>query len=118
MTLSTTARNAAVDAIAALLNTGTLVFSTSVDGEVATCTFGATAFAGASSGSAAANAITADTNATGGTITKCFLKSSGLATIITVTVGTSGTDLIMASPTVGGGDTVSVPSLSLTQPAS
>jgi hypothetical protein len=120
VTLETVARNALVDSIGGSLNSGTLEFQTSGSVEVATCTFGADAFPGASGGSAAANTISDDTNATGGVITKCVWKASGGAAWLTCTVTATGGggDITMTSTTVAAGDTVHVTSLTLTQPAS
>jgi len=62
ITLSTAARNAAADAVVDLIDGGTgagnLVFQTSGDVEVATLAFSATAFGGASSGTATAFRMT------------------------------------------------------------
>lgn len=120
MTLETNARNAAVNAVAALLNSGTMEFQTAGSNEVATATFGATAFGASSSGTAAANAITSDTDATGGTIAKCVLKTSGGVAVLTATCSlvAGGGDLELTSLVIGAGDTVAVSSLTLTQPAS
>ncbi len=118
--LTTATRNALADVIGPLLNSGTAEFQTSGDVEVATCTFGATAFGAATAGVATANAIADDTNATGGTIEHVKLKNS------------SGTEILEAdaTPTGGGGsfegatlviaaaETVSITSLTITQPAS
>lgn len=119
-TLATAARNAAADAIAALLNGGHLRFETSGNNEVATCPLAATAFGAASTGVATAAAITADTSATGGTVDHALLRSSASATIITLTctVTGGGGDIELTSLTIGAGDTVSVTSLTLTVPAS
>ena len=72
VTHSTAARNAATDAVTALISTsGKLVFRISPSTvaspgtAVATLSFSSTAFGASSSGTATANAITADTNATG-----------------------------------------------------
>lgn len=119
-TLSTTGRNAACDAIVDLLDSGTIVFETSANNEVATCTFGATAFGAASTGVATANAITSDTSATGGTIDHAVLKTSGAAAILTLTctVTGGGGDLTGTSLSIGAGDTVSISALTVTVPAS
>ena len=119
-TLATATRNASLNAITALLNNGTLVFTTSGDVEVATLTFGATAFATAADGVATANAITSDTSATGGTIAKYKLVSSGAATIISgnVTLTGGGGDFQAASLVISASQTVAVGSLTITMPAS
>jgi hypothetical protein len=122
MTLDDAARNAAVNAVTALLDSGVLVFEDSTDTEVATCTFGSTAFDPAGSGSAEAAAITNDSDATGGTVDHCMLRSSpaplGTADIMELTCGLTGTDLTLTSLTITTGDIVSVTSLTLAQPAS
>ena len=120
MTLEDIARNAAVDAIAALCNSGTMEFQTSGDNEVAICTFGATAFGGAASGTATANAISDDADATGGTIDHCVFKKSDTSPILeaTCTLSGGGGDLILTSLVIGVDDVVSVTSLTMTQPAS
>lgn len=120
-TLSTAGRNAACDAVTALVDVsgpGNLVFRTSGDVEVATLPFSATAFGAASSGVCTAATITSDTSATGGTTTKATLEDGAASIVITATVGTSGNDINLSSTTIGAGDTVSVSSLTVTMPAS
>ena len=120
-TLTDTSRNAAVNAVAALCNSGTVKFHTAAHSVVATCTFGATAFGASASGTATANAITDDTNATGGTIDHAHLyKSDGTTDLMSVTCTATGGggDIELSSLSIGAGDTVSITSLTLTQPAS
>lgn len=120
--LEGTARNAACDAIVDLIDAGaaagTLVFQTSADVEVATLTFSDPAFGGAAAGVATANAITADTDATGGTVAQASAFDSDGNKVVEFTVGTSGADINLSSLTIGAGDTVSVSSLTVTVPAS
>ena len=96
--------------------TGRFIFQTSSAAEVATLNFSATAFGSASSGVATANAITDDTNATGGTTDRCILVSRDETTIIQGTVGTSGTDIIISNTSISAGDTVRITSLTYTGP--
>ena len=103
--------NYVVDLLDAGSGAGTLVFNTSGDDEVATCTFSDPAFGAASSGIATANAITSDTNATGGTIAKAVFKDSDATAVVNCAVGTSGSDINMSSVAIGAGDTVAVTSL-------
>lgn len=121
-TLETSTRNAACDAIVDLIDAGagagTLVFETGADVEVATLTFSDPSFGGAVAGVATANAITSDTNATGGTIAQASAYDSNSNKIMEFTVGTSGADINLSSLTIGAGDTVSVSSLTITVPAS
>ena len=120
---------AAVNAVTALLNSGYLQIMTgsqpSVDGgltgsEVAKLTFGSTAFGASSSAggvvTATANAITSDTNATGGTAGYvALLKSDDSTVVATGSVGTSGADLNLSSLTIGAGATVSCSSFTISQ---
>lgn len=115
--LRNTLCDAAVDAIDSGVSDGTLEFLTSGDVEVATLTFSATAFGAASGGSASANSITSDTNATGGTIAKFQIKDGSGTAIIFGAVGTSGSDINLSSLAVGAGDTVSLSALTYTAPA-
>ncbi len=120
-TLTVTARNAAVNAITALLNSGSVKFRTSGGTVVASVGFGATAFGAAANGTAAANTMTDDTNATGGTIDHAKLyRSDGVTEVMqaTVTANGGGGDIEMTSLVIGGGDTVSITALSISQPAS
>jgi hypothetical protein len=120
VTFATAGRNAITDAIGGVMNSGTMEFQTSGSVEVATVTFGADAFPAASTGSATANAITDDTSATGGVVTKAVWKKSDTTEMLTctVTAGGGGGDIIMTSTTVGAGDTVHVTSLVLATAAS
>lgn len=120
MTLTTEARNAAVDAVVDLLDGGTVEFQTSSNNEVASCAFDTPAFGAADGGTATAEEITDDTDATGGTVDHVVLKKSNNTTLLTLTasvVGGAG-DIEMTSLVVGAGDTVKVTSLTITQPAS
>ena len=117
-TLQTVARNAACDAVVDLLDGGTVEFQTSTSAEVATLSLGTPAFGNAVDGTATANAITSDTDATGGTVTKAVFKDSGASPIfeVTVTATGGGGDIEMSSTSVGAGDTVSMSSFTHTQP--
>ena len=124
VTHSTAARNAATDAVTALISTsGKLVFRTSPSSvgspgtAVATLSLSATAFGASSSGTATANAITSDTNATGNASPVAFatLQTSGGTVVIQCAVAASGSDINMTNGlTVAAGDTVSCSSLTYT----
>lgn len=95
---------------------GQIVIQTSADAEVATLTFSSPAFAAASSGAIVANAITDDTNASGGTADK-FDVTDSAGTVVysgTVTATGGGGDLELSSLSIGAGDTVSISSLTYT----
>lgn len=124
VTHSTAARNAATDAVTNLIGvSGKLVFRISPSSvaspgtAVATLSLSATAFGAASSGTATANAITADTNATGNASPVAFatLETSVGTVVIQCSVAASGSDINMTNGlTVASGDTVSCSSLTYT----
>ena len=124
VTHSTAARNAATDAVTALIGaSGNLVFRISPSSvaspgtAVATLPLSATAFGAASSGVATASAITSDTNATGNAAAVAFasLQTSGGTIVIHCAVAASASDINMSNGlTVASGDTVSCSSLTYT----
>ena len=123
VTHSTAARNAATDAVTALISTsGKLAFrlsgTVSAPGTtVALLSLSATAFAASSTGTATANAITADTNATGNAspVATATLQTSAAVVVIHCAVAASGSDINMTNGlTVAAGDTVSCSSLTYT----
>lgn len=123
LTHSTAARNAATDAVTALIGTsGNLKFRlTGTVGSpgtaVATLPLSATAFGASSSGTATANAITSDTNATGNAsaVATATLETSGGTVVIHCAVAASGSDINMTNGlTIAAGDTVTCSSLTYT----
>lgn len=123
VTHSTAARNAATDAVTALIGaSGKLVFRTSgtvgaPGTAVATLSLSATAFGAAASGVATANAITADTNAAGNAsaVATATLQTSGGTVVVHCAVAASASDINMTNGlTVAPGDTVSCASLTYT----
>lgn len=98
---------------------GTLVLQTSGDVEVATLTFGNPAFGAASSGVATANAITADSSATGGTVAKARWKNAAGTdkVICSVTATGGGGDITLNSVVISAAQQVSLSSLTYTAPA-
>jgi len=129
MKLSVARRNAQLDNLCAALNTGYLrIYSgtkpTNADTALNSNTllaelrFGATAFAAANAGSAAANAITQDSSAdaTGTHTFARLFASDGTTAICDVTTGTSGAELNLSSATIQSGVIVQVTSLTLSQP--
>jgi hypothetical protein len=121
LTLATTMRDAIADAVDTRIGTtATLEFATSGDVEVATLTLGNPAFGASSTGVITLSGTPlSDTDATGGTMAKFFIKSAGTTTEITGTVGTTASDINFAGGvTVGVGDTVTLTSFTITCPAS
>jgi len=123
VTHSTAARNAATDAVTALIGaSGKLAFRTagnvgSPGTVVATLNLSADAFADASGGTATANAIASDTNAAGNAspVATATLQTSAGVVVIHCAVAASGSDINMSNGlTVAAGDTVSVSSLTYT----
>jgi hypothetical protein len=123
VTHSTAARNAATDAVTALIGTsGNLKFrlSGSIGSPgtaVATLPLSSTAFGSSSSGTATANSITSDTNATGNAsaVATATLETSGGTIVIHCAVAASGSDINLTNGlTVASGDTVSCSSLTYT----
>lgn len=122
-THSTAIRTVLADAVVDAVDAGTadangdLQFTTSGDVEVALLQFANPAFGAAASGVATANAITSDTNATGGVVAKGKLRNRDNTVIVQGAVGTSGTEFIISSTTIGASDTVECSSLTYTAPA-
>ena len=123
VTHSTAARNAATDAVTALIGAnGRLAFrltgTVSAPGTVvALLPLSATAFGASASGTATANAITSDTNATGNAtgVSTATLQTNGGTVVIHCAVAASGSDINMTNGlTVAAGDTVSCSSLTYT----
>ena len=120
VTHSTAAKDAATDAVTALIGaSGNLKFRlTGTVGApgtaVATLPLSATAFGASSSGTATANAITSDTNATGNAspVATATLETSGGTVVIHCEVAASGSDFDMTNGlTVASGDTVTCSAL-------
>jgi hypothetical protein len=128
------ARDAALNAITATVNNGSLrIYSgtapANADGALsgntllAQLTLGATAFGSAASGVATANAISADTSAdaTGTPTFFRLLASNGTTVVYQGTAGASGQELNLSNLSGGqivAGGSVSVTSLTVTQTAS
>jgi hypothetical protein len=130
MQKSIVARNAELDALAPLANTGYIRIytgtipatpETAVGGTLlAELRFNATAFGASSGGVITANAITSDSSAdaTGTAAYYRALKSDGTTALWDGTVGTSGADLNLNSTSINAGVVVAVSSLTVTLPQS
>jgi hypothetical protein len=122
VTHSSTVRDAIANTVVDLLDAGagagTLEFQTSGNSEVATLTFSDPAFGNASSATATASAITADSSATGGTIAKAVGKDSAGNAVFTcsVTATGGGGDIELNSVSVSASQRVEVSALTYTAP--
>jgi hypothetical protein len=117
MELPDATRNAILEVFDAV-NGGTLRFHTAAHGQIASLALAATAFGAPSSGTITAATITSDTNTSAGTIDHADLYTSGGTLYATLSVGTSGTEIILSGLTFSSGDTLSMSSLTITMPAS
>jgi hypothetical protein len=128
--LAVARRNAALDNILVNANSGILRIydgtqpadadtGITTQNILAELTMNATAFASASSGAAAAGAITNDSSAnnTGTATWYRLFKSDGTTVIMDGSVGTSGADLNINSVAIQANATVSVTGFTLTLPA-
>ncbi len=128
--LAVARRNAALDNILGNLNNGYLRIydgtqptdaDTAIGAQVllAELTFGATAFAAASGGSASANAITNDSsaNATGTATWFRAFASNGTTVIMDGSVGTATSNCVINSTAIQANAAVSVTSFVVTFPA-
>lgn len=130
--LSNAAASAAADAVVDMIDAGagagtiklySGTIPTNADTAVgaqtllATLTFSDPAFGAASNGVATANAITSDTSADAtGTATWARVETSAPATVMDLTVGTSGEDINLNTNSIVAGATVAITSLTYTQP--
>lgn len=133
MKISDSARNAAVNAVAALIDGGSSngninirtgaapTNTTDADSGtlLATLPMSDPAFGSASGGTATASPITSDTNiAATGTAGHFRAKDSDGVTVFQGSCGTSGADINFDSVSFIAGGTCAISSLTLTQPAS
>lgn len=128
MKLSTTARNAACNAVVDLADNGYVrIYSGSAPANPQTAAsgtllaelrFNATAFGAAATGAATANAFTADSsaNADGTAGYARLLQSDGSTVIADCSVGTSGADINLNSLSISTGVEVQITSMTYTQP--
>lgn len=112
-TIQDTGKNAMLDALTALVDSGNAVIYTSGDVEVATIGLAANSFGAASSGSAAIATTTDDSDATGGEMSYLAFETSGGTEHWRATIGTSGADINVGDLTVAAGATVSISSYSV-----
>jgi hypothetical protein len=129
--ISTPSRNAAMDAVTALINVGGAGTIEIYDGakpagpgvavgaqvKLVTLTFSVDAFADAVNGVANANAITAGVAIANGVASWFRIKSGGGTAIMDGTVGTSNSDLVLATTTISVGLSVPCSSFTLTHPS-
>ncbi len=122
VTHPTATRNLMCDLVVDQLDLNTppakLIMQSAASATVATLTFSNPAFGAAASGTATAAAITSDTAAVGGTITKAELRQGGATPIIlcSVTATGGGGDIQMNSVIISAGQTVAITSLTYSAP--
>lgn len=108
-TINNLVKAAALDGICALFNSGQIRLENASSAELATPTFGATAFAAASNASpsvALSNSITAASSSiTAGTIAFIDFRTSGGSSRIRGSVGTSGADYNVSDNVIPSGTT-------------
>lgn len=123
MILETALRNAIANAIDDEINTGTgtatLEFETSGDVEVATIDLQDPAFGAAATGVITLAGVPLDdSNATGGTTAQASIYDQDSTKQLEMTVGTSGTEIIISTVVIAAADVVRITSLTITVPAS
>jgi len=111
--LNTAARNGIADHIATAYGTATL---TILAGGTALATHTLAGFSAAVNGVITANAIASDTIDASGTATSATLTQGGRT--ITLSIGTSGAEVIVSNLSYVSGGTSSITSLTITYPAS
>ena len=124
ITHSTAARNAAADAVTALLDAGStnpngqMIIRTAAEAPLATINHSATAYGAAVGGVCTAGALTDDTNANAGTAAIVTEEDRDNTEVWrgTVTATGGGGDLELSSIAIGAGDTVSISSATYTAP--
>lgn len=132
--ITTAARNAAADAVTALVNVGGAgslrIYSGTMPTDANTALSGntllaqlpmsATAFGAAAAGVATANAITADSSADAAGTATFFriLAGNGTTVVMQGSVGTATSDLILNSVAISAGAAVSVTAFTYTQAGS
>lgn len=124
--IGTSSRNAACDAVTALLNGGSVEVRTGTRPAnpaaaatgtlIVTLTLPNPAFPAASVGVATANAITGVAAAASGTASWFRAKSSGSVAIIDGDVATSASDMVIQNTSVNSGQIVTITSWTHTQP--
>ncbi len=111
-------RNSLATSFGALFNSGTLEIRTAADAVLATITLPASPFGAASAGAIAKSGTWSATASASGTAAKAVFISSDTLKTATVTVATSGADLIINDASVVSGGTVTVNTYTYTVPAS
>lgn len=126
LTLSTAARNAATDGVVDLVDAGAtdaggdLVIRDSGNIELVVFVLDATAFGNSATGTASAAGLPKTVSAAAtGTADNALLRDKDNVDVITgLTVGTSGTDVVIDNTSINSGQDVTLNSLDYTTPAS
>lgn len=118
LTQNDATRNELATAFGNLFNTGTLEIRTGADAVLATITLPGSAFGSPTAGAIAKSGTWSATASASGTAAKAVFISSDTLKTASVTVGTSGADLIIDDASIVSGGTVTVTSFTYTVPAS
>ena len=124
MNLPNNVRNAACDAVVDLIDVGSgtakiIIGTTGLATTLVENNFAATAFGAAAAGVATANTIADGISSNTGTAAEAkIVDKDGNDVITGLTVGLSGTDLVISQTNVTSGDTIKYTGLTVTMPAS
>jgi len=122
VTLTTAAKNAAVNSVVDLLDvgsanaTGDIGFANSSNTVLCVNNLANPAFGAASSGAAAAGTVSQGIVGIQGTIDRALFRDRDNTEVFRCTVGTSGTDIVLSGVVVNINDTIDITSLTYTQP--
>ena len=126
MSINTTLQNELADNLGTKFDTGTLIIyagavpanaNAALGGAIVKATHTFTGFSAATAGTIAGNAVSDETISGTGTQTVTFARLTEAGRILQLTVGTSGTQVIVASTSYTENGTSSITSVALTQPA-
>lgn len=118
MVYNTNTRNELAAAFGALFNAGTLEIRTAANTVLATITLPGSPFGTPSAGAIAKSGTWSATASASGTASKAVFISADTNETAEVTVGTSGTEMIINSMAIVAGGTVTVNTYTYTVPAS
>jgi hypothetical protein len=122
VTLTTSAKNAAVNAVVDLLDigsansTGDIAFAKSDNTVLCINNMTNPAFGSSSSGTATAATVSQGTVSAAGTLDRALFRDRDNTEVFRCTVGTSSADIILSGVVVNINDTIDITSLTYSQP--